>query len=153
MNDETTGYWADDGNAPVFYAHARTGREAAETYVAEGDWDTPGFLKIHTWREGVDGGRYDEDRHTIELPSTVVPCIDGHEHAWIAPVEVVGGIVDNPGVYGNGGGVVITRICRHCGAYQRTDTWAQDPETGEQGLTAVTYSPADARSKEWIERN
>jgi len=44
-------------------------------------------------------------------------------------------------------------VCAHCGAYRDTDTWAQDPETGEQGLTSITYLPADEQSEEWAEVN
>lgn len=50
----------------------------------------------------------------------------------------------------DGGGVVCREVCRHCGAYQVTDSWAQDMCDGEQGLTAVTYEEADAASLAWV---
>lgn len=66
-------------------------------------------------------------------------CEAGHEHAWCSPHALVGGLEENPGVHGNGGGVIITEVCRHCGCKRTTDTWAQNPETGEQGLRSVEY--------------
>lgn len=39
--------------------------------------------------------------------------------------------------------MTITTACRHCGCGRTVDTWAQDPETGEQGLRSVTYRPGD----------
>jgi hypothetical protein len=74
------------------------------------------------------------------------------EHDWRAPFSVVGGIKENPGVWGHGGGAVCKEVCAHCGAYRITDTWAQDPETGEQGLTSVEYQTADGASLAWVER-
>lgn len=62
-------------------------------------------------------------------------------HDWQAPYEIVGGIKENPGVWGNGGGVIIYGCCMRCGCRRTTDTWAQDMSTGEQGLRAVTYEP------------
>ena len=57
----------------------------------------------------------------------------------MAPYDVVGGCVENPGVWGHGGGVVYHEVCAHCGALKTVDTWAQNPENGVQGLTSVRY--------------
>jgi hypothetical protein len=80
------------------------------------------------------------------------PDCPGGGHEWRAPVEVVGGLKENPGVWTHGAGVVYREVCRHCGTYRVTDTWAQDPETGEQGLEAVEYLPADELSLAWVRR-
>lgn len=39
--------------------------------------------------------------------------------------------------------MVIVETCAHCGVRKVTDTWAQDRETGEQGLTSVSYQDSD----------
>lgn len=57
-------------------------------------------------------------------------CVDGGEHDWRAPYGLVGGIVENPGVWGHGGGIVSTEYCFRCGCQMRSDTWAQDPSDG-----------------------
>ena len=39
----------------------------------------------------------------------------------------------------SGGGVAIQDVCSYCGCGRLTDTWAQRPDTGEQGLRSITY--------------
>lgn len=63
------------------------------------------------------------------------------EHEWKQSFRLFGGCKENPGVQGHGGGVTIKEYCPHCGAGRYTDTWAQDPEDGEQGLQLICYEP------------
>lgn len=70
------------------------------------------------------------------------------QHKWIAPHEVVGGLEDNPGVWGHGGGVRIHDLCKHCGVHRHVDTWAQDRSDGEQGLTSTRFVIADTSEGE-----
>lgn len=119
--------------------------------------------------EGCDDGDYGEvtetiwtdihavceesDEHesvTVEIEPDAPRCEAGHDHDWQAPYEVLGGLAENPGVQGHGGGVLIREVCAHCGAYRITDTWAQRMDTGEQGLTSVAYEPADETSQAWV---
>lgn len=157
------GPWTDA--LPMWEAHcdggdeqeieAATASEAAREYVDGGDW---GELTSTTWIDvycsPLDAdGEPDEDereRVTITLEPTEPDCIRGHEHDWQSPISVVGGIESNPGVQGHGGGVTILEVCRHCGRYRETDTWAQRRDTGEQGLRSVEYRDADGDSEEWI---
>jgi hypothetical protein len=81
----------------------------------------------------------DDERHTVEVEPAEPECEDGQAHDWQAPHEIVGGIEENPGVWGHGGGVYINQVCMHCGCGKTIDTWAQNRETGEQGLTSVSY--------------
>ncbi len=82
-------------------------------------------------------GESDSDSVTLEPDAPY--CADDHEHDWCSPHALVGGLEENPGVHGHGGGVIITEVCRHCGCKRVTDTWAQNPVTGEQGLRSVSY--------------
>jgi len=66
-------------------------------------------------------------------------CAAGEHHDWCSPHDLVGGLEENPGVHGHGGGVIITEVCRHCACKRVTDTWAQNRDTGEQGLRSVSY--------------
>ena len=91
----------------------------------------------------------DRDSHRIAIEPEEPECEEG-EHEWVSPLSVVGGIAENPGCWGHGGGVIYTEVCLHCGAYRETDTWAQDRETGEQGLRSVTYRDADDESLAWV---
>lgn len=81
------------------------------------------------------------------------PECSAEEHDWQRPIEIVGGLAENPGVFGHGGGVRILEICANCGIKKRTDTWAQRPDTGEQGLTSIRYEEADEVTIEWLDRN
>jgi len=84
----------------------------------------------------------DSVRIKIALEPDEPECEDGEDHDWQSPIEIVGGIKENPGVYGHGGGVTITTVCMHCGAERVVDTWAQDSSDGEQGLESVSYEPS-----------
>ena len=77
---------------------------------------------------------------------------DTCQHAWKTPYAIVGGSEANPGVWSNGGGVIIKEVCAKCGAYKVTDTWAQSSD-GIQGLTSVKYLPPDEESAAWAEGN
>ena len=135
---------ADDGNAEVGY-NCESGEEAAKKYVDDGNWgdrSETSWIRVHVWREGVDAQgeivRVDESTETITLEAEEPQCTED-EHDWQSPIAIVGGIEENPGVYGHGGGVTITEVCMHCGCKRVRDTWAQDPQTGEQGLESVEY--------------
>jgi hypothetical protein len=152
-NIETTGYYADDGNAEVHYPDATSAREAARQYVDDGDWgesDTTMWVHVHVWPAGGDAD--DSERIRIEIEPDEPACeSDEGEHDWQNPIELVGGIRENPGVFGHGGGVKIHEVCVRCGAFRVTNTWAQDPETGEQGLESITYEPAGTANLERLQ--
>jgi len=80
----------------------------------------------------------DEETVTVTLDPDEPDC-SGDEHEWAAPYKLVRGIRENPGVWGHGGGVIINEVCLRCGCARVTDTWAQDPATGVQGLRSVAY--------------
>jgi hypothetical protein len=141
---------ADDGNAEVEYPEHDTPAAAARAYVEDGDWGEGDelasyWVTIYVWRRWSLGDLVvDEDReaHTIAVEPDEPECSsEDEEHEWVTPHEVLGGIEDNPGCWGHGGGIIQHEVCRHCGLLRTTDTWAQNPETGEQGLTSVEYSP------------
>lgn len=156
------GYVADDGNCEVEYADAESAAEAAQDYVDGGVWDdvdSTSWIHVYAWRRGYvldeDGDlvqlTIDREAHTIEIEPDEPECVDSDGHDWQSPYDVLGGIPENPGVWGNGGGVIIREVCAHCGRYRETDTWAQDPSTGEQGLTSVRYEDADEASERWAD--
>ena len=67
-------------------------------------------------------------------------CVDEGDHDWQSPHHLLGGLPENPGVWGKGGGVIYTEVCMRCGTARTVDTWAQGP-SGEQGLHSVKYDP------------
>lgn len=152
------GWYADDGNAAIECPTAETGAEAAQEYVDSGDWrwddDEPKTMWIHVnaWQRGLgvdENGEVveveaNQESHTIALDPEVPECErdsrgDVSDHDWQTPRAIVGGLEENPGCWGKGGGIVQEEVCTRCGLTRITDTWAQNPETGEQGLLSVAY--------------
>ena len=79
------------------------------------------------------------------------PACKAEEHEWLSPYSLVGGLKENPGVWGSRGGVLSKEVCRHCGMYQLTDTWATNPCDGTQGHTSIEYLGPDDESLAWLE--
>lgn len=135
----------------VWAADADAAKAVAVEQFDPSAYDTAGGTAwVDVWAVNV-LDRCDHAVATMTLGPAEPDCARGHSHQWESPHEVVGGLVENPGVVGHGGGVIIREVCRHCGAYRVTDTWAQRRDTGEQGLTAIHYEDADEASLEWIE--
>lgn len=110
------------------------------------------WCKVHVVRadDGDDSDDPLSDTIRITVDPTEPPCAEGRrKHRWHAPHSVVGGIEENPGVWGHGGGVTIHEVCKHCGCHRHTDTWAQDPEDGSQGHTSIRYEQADPCEGGW----
>jgi hypothetical protein len=137
------------------HAHAPSEVDAALTGWTEGgDWDTSeGTFWVHdsAWQiDPVTGEELDASRVDVSVAfePAAPDCTNGHEHDWKSPHSVLGGLKENPGVWGKGGGVIIREVCAHCGAYRVRDTWAQDGAI--QGLESVTYEGADDDSLAWV---
>ena len=93
-----------------------------------------------------DGNLDDLDQYAVDIDTPSVICEDepeedDHIHKWVSTQEREGGLKENPGVYGNGGGVVIMKHCEYndCSWTKKTDTWAQNPANGTQGHETVEY--------------
>lgn len=87
----------------------------------------------------------------MEIDPPEPECTEG-EHDWRSPYSVLGGLRENPGVWGHGAGVIIKTVCAHCGAYMIRDTWAQRPDNGVEGYESVAYQPADEASLAYVAR-
>lgn len=162
------GWVADDGNAAVEFDDAASRRAAAQEYVDDGDWGeatSTEWYDVWTWQRGLvlivaDDQTGKRSVVTVDLDKECIrnialdppePDCDAGHHEWCSPHSVVGGIAENPGVWGKGGGVTIKQVCRHCGYYRHRDTWAQRYDTGEQGLDSVEYCDPDDASLAWVE--
>src|SRR5690554_5454873 len=76
------------------------------------------------WVEGelasIDG---EEIHPTLVAIHPDAPACEGEgEHDWQSPHHLLGGIEENPGVWGKGGGAVIEEVCMRCGTARITDT-------------------------------
>lgn len=131
----------DDQTSERFAAKNDEAAKAyAEDWLREGDWDRTRTLHLDAYVFRIEGKKEVEvGRVEVSLEPQEPRCTED-EHDWQAPIEIVGGIKENPGVWGHGGGVIIRECCMHCGCAKVTDTWAQD-NCGRQGLTSVEYEP------------
>jgi len=128
---------------------------AVADHVLAGDWscdeEEPTTAYIDVAVTCIDG--YDDPQTiTIDVPEPDCDSDNGHGHDWRSPWSVVGGLKENPGVRGHGGGTICTEVCAHCGRYRISDSWAQRHDTGEQGLDETTYRAADDESLAYVER-
>lgn len=130
--------------------------EAAQEYVDGGYWgehDKTTWVKVYVdkvWTEDMgEDAMTESDSFTIAIDPEEPECFED-EHVWCSPYSVLGGLKENPGVWGHGGGVIIKEVCANCGMYKITDTWAQNPENGEQGLESVQYKKANEDSLDRI---
>ncbi len=144
---EPSKWTADDGNAAIDI-EAETASDACQEYVDSGDWgdrNETTWVRVSAWLTGIDADgeivHVGKESRTITLDAEEPECTHDGGHDWQAPLNIVGGCKENPGVWGHGGGVRIHECCMHCGCEKVTDTWAQNPSNGEQGLTAVEYTP------------
>jgi len=143
-------YYCDDGTYEI-EIEADTPKKAAKKYVDGGDWgesDTTRWISVHVWMDKDDDGEW----ITITVDPPEPECVDGHEHDWRSPYSVLGGLKENPGCWSHGGGVIYTEVCQYCGRYRETDTWAQNRENGEQGLTSIKYRESDEASEAYVLR-
>lgn len=95
-----------------------------------------------------------EDSGTVTIDPPEPPCDRDYskEHTWESPHEIVGGMRENPGVFGKGGGVFCVSVCK-CGWTKTEDSWATRPDNGRQGLESVSYSQERGREiARWVDK-
>jgi hypothetical protein len=106
----------------------------AEARQRVGEWIDPTEISDTAWVvERLVEVVGDERREVGEVarriePEAATTCPNGEEHEWVDDgtlYRLVGGLRDNPGVWGHGGGVTITEVCRRCGTEVVRDTWCQ----------------------------
>lgn len=149
------------GDAHVYYPDDDDPWDVAEDYASAYEQsDETYWVTVEVWRQGYtidsDGDLAEVMDYRGNFKCDIQPeepkCIDEDGHEWCSPLEVVGGIPENPGVQAHGGGAFYTEVCRRCGYYRIVDTWAQDPVDGVCGLKSTEYREPDDRSLAWVER-
>jgi hypothetical protein len=128
----------------------------ARQSAQDGGWDTSdGTVFCSIWitevldAEDLELGLEAEELHLLAPIEPDEPeCVSARGHRWVSPHELLGGCESNPGVWGQGGGVLIRCVCSRCGCYRVVDTWAE--YEGVQGLTRTSYEPPDSDSRAWL---
>lgn len=76
-------------------------------------------------------------------------CVEGEDHEWESPLECVGGIDSNPGVWSLGGTTITFKeCCCKCGKYKIETQYGSQRNPGQ--VDEVEYEDADEASLEWI---
>ena len=131
----------------------------ATAWARDGDWDDAARqagreISAHIVVHRIDAGEYVEIHagdvvvmDAAAVDDLIRPACPGDlDHDWRSPHDVVGGLTENPGVWGHGAGLRVQEVCARCRCYRWTDT-------GHDGdgrtVTRVTYEHADERSIEW----
>ena len=71
---------------------------------------------------------------------------------WISPLSLFGGLAENPGVHGHGGGVIVQEVCPQTGWYKTTDTADQNCTGHGNPVESIEYAEPDHESLEWVYR-
>lgn len=148
-------WYVSDGEVEIEFPLASNASEALDSYMEDVSSDTETYwLSLCAFRKDEDGEHIDEATRFIAVDPSEPSCIGRAGHDWKSPHSIVGGIKENPGVFGFGGGLKIRECCMRCGCLRLTNTWAQDPVTGKEGLRSVSYEPdyyADELSAEYAD--
>lgn len=123
------------------------GREEMETFDSLEDAESFAQNEASLWSEDYSGTIEvwdDEDDLCVSeyeaLEVVEEPSCELGEHEWESPYELLGELEENPGVQGNGGGVIIKEVCR-CGWAKVTDTWGSHSlYPAQQGHEVVSYN-------------
>lgn len=134
--------WQDGIVQELDATEERAATTEARDWVEGGDYDRSGETYwVHaTLQRSEDGGASWKDVRSLRVaiePEEPECSSDGHD--WEDDgAEGFGSVVR-----GNGGGVICRYRCPHCGWRRVEDSWAQDRETGEQGLHSTRYEEGE----------
>ena len=146
VRDDAPWICRDEHSEVEYDSDEYSAEDAAEEFLS--GWESEEVTSTiwptcRVFRQGVDDTgeivRVDEERHGKTIDPPEPECVDGGQHRWETPYELVGGCKENPGVWGSGGGVKMESVCTRCGCARMVDTWAQNPANGEQGLESTSY--------------
>lgn len=121
-------------------------KELCREWAKNADWNDPnGTWHVeYTIREkGTDADQYTTESIFVDFPPPEPGCVSDDGHRWDSTHAVEGGMEQNPGVWGHGGGVIISEHCMHpgCAVTRTRDTWADDGRGGH--VETVTYGELD----------
>ncbi len=151
-------YRVSDGVAVEYY-EAESMDAAAKIWIDTGDWHEASatywvefmVTEIVLDEDGDEIKDAPSCPYCIAVDPTAPECVDGEAHEWCSPHELLGGLRDDPGVRGNDGGLIAKEVCRHCGCYRVSDTWATIPQSGATACS-TEYLPADEESLAWVSK-
>jgi len=144
---------SNEGVSEIIEAEDNSAAESrASNWIKDGSWDGK-FMADVTIQE-VDDLQEDIGNSwgiSVEVGDDPKPpdCREDHDHKWDSPVEVVGGIDENPGVWSTGGTTIVFKtVCRHCGVYKKETAYGSQRNPGQ--CDTVEYIDPDEASIEYV---
>lgn len=145
---------SDEGYSEVIEAvDIEDAKAKARASWQAGSWDEQCVCSVHI-------AEIDDDGKDLG-PNTSIDVICGDEpeppdcchedgHDWQTPVEIVGGIKENPGVWSLGGTTMRYRaVCSHCGMYRVETCYGVQRNPGQPDK--IEYLDADEASTEYAD--
>jgi hypothetical protein len=155
----------DSGASEIIEADSiEAALEQARKWASEGSYDKLVSVTVYVhaldpdtdepyegWYYGDGQNATDEVAAGPEPKPEPTECGDDDEdHDWQAPLELVGGCDNNPGVFSTGGTRFDYRlVCSRCGMYKHTWSQGQQRDPGDLDH-GVEYTAADERSLAWV---
>lgn len=131
--------------------------EKAQEWASEGSYDERVMVRVWAHELDEDGEPTGESLSgEVEAgpepkPEATDCGTEDDDHDWDSPLELVGGLRENPGVFSTGGtSFRYEYVCSKCGMYKTVRTAGAQKNPGELDET-IEYSAADERSLAWVE--
>jgi hypothetical protein len=145
---------SNEGVSEIIEAEDNSAAESIATdWIKDGSWDGKFMADVRLQEvdeQGDDTG--DSWGINVEVGEDPEPpeCREDYDHEWVSPVEVVGGIKENPGVWSIGGTTIVTKqACRHCGVYRKRTDYGSQRNPGQ--CDAVEYIDPDEASLAYVD--
>ena len=124
--------------------------EQAREWLLGVEWGTSqGTIRVSATVTGPHG---EEREAAVTIDPEEPECPEGDEHDWQRPHELVGGLEENPGVWGHGGGITSIDVCMRCGLRKLVDTWADDGHGGHMESTRYEQGEVPENPPELVAR-
>jgi len=149
-SDEPRAYEVrDDNGSWAITSTPSTLDDDIEESVRDGDWGDDTGSWVWTGRSSCEATS-EEDSHRVAFEAEEASCDHDDGHDWRSPHAVLGGLSENPGVWGGpNGGTTSREVCGHCGLYRTYQSHATNRSDGTT-YAATDYEPADEASLEWV---
>ena len=149
-SDEPREYQVRDDNGAWEITSTPSTLDAdVEESVRDGDWGDDTGSWVWTGRSSCEATG-EEDSHHVTFEAEGARCDHDDGHDWRSPHSVLGGLSENPGVWGgSNGGTTSREVCGHCGLYRTYQSHATNRSDGTT-YAATDYEPADEASLAWL---
>lgn len=143
----------DSGGTEIITTYPEQIRTEARDWLIEGYENEEGqeYGDVR-WTDLITGD-WDSSKCIIGTEEGPPECEGSNEHEWGSPHSVVGGLRENPGVWGIGGTETKTvEVCCHCGAYR---IWYSASTAGQypKHPAYYEYKAPDDVSLAYVEAN